>query len=52
MYTISYNDFLARQDKEFRGFDVNFQPGLKAMYVDSYKCLINIDAKTAFVFYE
>ena len=52
MFTISYNEFLARQDKDFRGFEVNFQPELKVMYIDNYKCLINVDAKTAFVFYE
>lgn len=50
MYEISYKMFV--EDPFYSNYEISFMPGLKVMYTDIAKCLINIDAKTAYVFIE
>jgi hypothetical protein len=50
MHEISYKVFV--EDSFYSDFEISFMPGLKVMYTDIARCLINVDAKTAYVFIE
>ena len=50
MFTIAYSDFV--DCSLYTDFSVSYMPGLKVDHMKSAKILLNIDSKTAFVYWE
>lgn len=50
MFTVNYSDFA--NNSFYKDFTVSYMPGLKVMSMDSAKVVINVDSKSAYVYWE
>lgn len=50
MFTVNYSDFA--NNSFYKDFAVSYMTGLKVMSMDSAKVVINVDSKSAYVYWE
>ena len=50
MFTVKYSEFV--DSAFYSDFKVSYMTGLKVMDMNSAKVILNVDSKTAFVFWE
>lgn len=50
MFTVNYSDFA--NNSFYKDFTVSYMPGLKVMSMDAAKVVINVDSKSAYVYWE